>query len=1006
MILKIFICLVLLSTSSFAKDLNFSFSEWNFATYNGAMATFDNGNVNVVNGGSDYWHIQLTRKNIELLNGKTYELRLFLQGVGVRRYVEIRIGRDGFPYDAFAEFGEVVATVNGRIITKSFTVHSGDAKDARLELNFGKYVGSVYFSDVSLKCLDCDTEQNTSASSSNAREDWNYAVVADTVDFRDNSMALGDLFASNLELGADSKIYGSMDVSGECFLRERAHIYGDLRYASPCVEQNNVFAKTKTASVISKPIAGISNITSGIVPVSVDSKESVTIPPGNYGIFYANTGAKVFFTSGTYTFQNFYTEPDVEFSFNLKSGPLSIGIQNDVRFGDRNHFSVTGGNPSEIAWNVAGLNVDLGTDGLYFGKIIAPDAFVRIPSRSHLVGSVFSCKFTLEPYSTISQEPLAKEISHSEEHFGPFFKPKIFRYVAQLPLSTSALEMFVYADGVQVKIDGSNSTTVKLPSANETVRISLIRNQIPGFPADAFFSKYEFNFTKNENYRIYWNPQTDCKLNCDGKTIAGAIGNFAEVRKIAQSSGREIHMVGGVWKALENFPDSVVPWPVGFELVGNTDGLENLTSENDLPLIHLENAAHVEIEGKSPRSLVGFRIKYGFNAGNGGAIYADNQKVRLKNMFISSSKSNHYGGAVFSRDTLNVENVRFENNVALDDGGAVFANGKTKMLNVLYLSNSSAKNGGAVELKNAETYMGNIIFYNNKAESSGGAIHNENSQINLWNATFFSNSAGKYGAIGGDADGVIGNSIFWKNTASECSSEECSPEVALGYRAMNSSFSALYEGFDCHIGDPKFADEMHPEGENMYMNYDAGINLAEDSPLLKAGVKSKDSPTYDLLAEERLTDSIALGVYAYSMPKNEMSFGVLNKEGKVVSVKPSIPLISAISGDYYREYLATSPYARVFKASVKKHKKSKKDKANVKLWVKNREGKIYKDIPPVEFEVYRNGEENGRHIFQTQTLNQGKPVFFSRRPQDAGNYKDGIVIYMKAVSDYFYYEAQ
>lgn len=81
MILKIFVCLVLLSASSFAKNLDFSFSEWNFATYDGALASFDNGNVHVVNGGSDYWHVQLTRKNIELLNGKTYELRLFLQAI-------------------------------------------------------------------------------------------------------------------------------------------------------------------------------------------------------------------------------------------------------------------------------------------------------------------------------------------------------------------------------------------------------------------------------------------------------------------------------------------------------------------------------------------------------------------------------------------------------------------------------------------------------------------------------------------------------------------------------------------------------------------------------------------------------------------------------------------------------------------------------------------------------------------------------------------------------------
>ena len=36
-----------------------------------------------------------------------------------------------------------------------------------------------------------------------------YVVIADTVDFSDNSMALGNIFGSKLELGAHSKIYGN-----------------------------------------------------------------------------------------------------------------------------------------------------------------------------------------------------------------------------------------------------------------------------------------------------------------------------------------------------------------------------------------------------------------------------------------------------------------------------------------------------------------------------------------------------------------------------------------------------------------------------------------------------------------------------------------------------------------------------------------------------------------------------------------------------------------------------
>ena len=993
-----------------AFALNFPSSEWNLASYEGAYATYNDGYISVLNGGSDYWHVQLTRRNIELQMGKTYEVNFFLQGAGVRRYVEVRIGRDGFPYDAFAEFGEVSATINGQMVTKTFKMQSGNVSNARFEFNLGKYSSSVFVSDISLTCLDCNSSNEddyVDYSPIIASMDQGYVVIADTVDFRDYSMGLGNIFGSKLELGANSKIYGDVDVSGDCLLRERANINGNLFYTTPCTEQNNVSAKTRNKGSVSKPIVNLANVSVGITPISVKLDESITLPPGNYGLFYANSRSKVRLSSGVYHFQNFYTEPDVEISFDLSSGPVSIGVLNNVRFGDRNRFSVIGGNPSEITWNIVGNAVDLGTDGLYYGNIIAPSAFVRMPSRSHLVGSVYARKFVMEPQSSVSQEPRATEISHSEEHFGPFFNSGIFRYRSVLPLSISSLEMFVYADDAQVKVNGSSSKMVELASSNTAITVSLKRNQISGFPIEAFSANYIFNFEKNANYRIYWNPQTKCKQGCDGYTAETAIGDFATVLETANKTGREINMVGGVWNVTDNYKDGIVPWKVGFELVGNTANLWDLNSENELPLIDLGNTTHIKIEGRSPRSLIGLRISKGYNTDNGGAINTLNQKLNLKNILISSSKSNGNGGALFSTDTLNLENIRFSSNTALGDGGAVLANGETNMLNVLYLGNSSAKNGGAVELKNANTYIGNAIFYGNKAGLAGGAIYNENTQLNLWNATFFANAAtAANGAIGGTAKGVIGNSIFWKNTVSGCSSGECSSEVVAGYTAMNSSFTKTYAGTSNYVGDPKFAYESNPSVNNMYMDYDAGINLAEGSPLLKAGVKNEYVPANELLEEERRTGSIALGVYAYAKPNKATSFGVLNEEGQVVSVKPVIPLISAVSGSYYREYLATSPYARVWKATIKKHKKTNKSKAHVKMWVKNYEGKIYEDIPPVEFDVYQNGEENGHYVFQTMTKNEGKPLFFSKRPQDAGNYKEGIVIHMKSVSDYFYYEAK
>ena len=75
------------------------------------------------------------------------------------------------------------------------------------------------------------------------------------------------------------------------------------------------------------------------------------------------------------------------------------------------------------------------------------------------------------------------------------------------------------------------------------------------------------------------------------------------------------------------------------------------------------------------------------------------------------------------------------------------------------------------------------------------------------------------------------------------------------------------------------------------------------------------------------------------------------------------------------------------------------------MWVKDKDGNKRTKDPIVEFDVFRNGDENGQCVFQTMMQNAGKPILFSKRLKDAGNYDEAIVIYMGAVTDYFYYEA-
>ena len=190
------------------------------------------------------------------------------------------------------------------------------------------------------------------------------------------------------------------------------------------------------------------------------------------------------------------------------------------------------------------------------------------------------------------------------------------------------------------------------------------------------------------------------------------------------------------------------------------------------------------------------------------------------------------------------------------------------------------------------------------------------------------------------------------------------------------------------------------------MGYDAGINLSSESHLVQKGTKNAKVPLADIIGSERNQESVPLGPYGFVLKEGGEAFiGVLGTDGLVKPMKPAIPLIDQISGDWYQNYLAKSPYARVLKASVKKHSKTNVGEANVTLWVKDVRGVIRTDVKPVSFKVYRVGEENGKYVFQTMTQTKGKPIVFSSHPEDVGNFDNVIVVCMKELSDYFYIKA-
>jgi VCBS repeat-containing protein len=136
----------LLLLANLVSALDFSTATWNLGTYEGAGASYDsqNGIVSISNPGSDYWHVQLTRTGFPLEQGKTYRASFTIQSLsGVSRGVEVRIGRNGSPYEAFGEFGALSATTAGRTLERDFVMKSASTSDTRFEFNVGKNAGKT-----------------------------------------------------------------------------------------------------------------------------------------------------------------------------------------------------------------------------------------------------------------------------------------------------------------------------------------------------------------------------------------------------------------------------------------------------------------------------------------------------------------------------------------------------------------------------------------------------------------------------------------------------------------------------------------------------------------------------------------------------------------------------------------------------------------------------------------------------------------------------------------------
>jgi hypothetical protein len=818
-----------------------------------------------------------------------------------------------------------------------------------------------------------------------------YLISADTIFLSDYTKTLGgDIYGDFLEIGADAKIYGNVTASTKCFLRERVNISDTLNYFSSCTKQNGIMIGKEIHRKTEYTHSEVNGTSAGNMDKSVAIGTDEFLFPGAYRSLAVDARSTIRMQSGSYVFSSIYTEPDVKWAFDLSNGPVKIYVLDGIRFADRNSFSIIGGNPSEIEWHIAGGAIDIGTDGKFFGRFIAPNSRIRLATRSHVIGGIEARHFQAEPQSTISMEPRAEEISHSEYNFGPFWNKNLFRYLSALPINVSSIDMYVYAQNFDVKIDGGENHKVSLEKSSQKASVKITRPFMSDFPAEAFSSTYEFSFHKTQNNRIYWNPYSPCVSNCYGLSKETALRDFSQALAEAQKNGLEINMTGGVWEV----PKEHSIFPVGLELVGIEKSFWELSSFFEIPTLNVGSSS-IEIAGKSPRRLTGLHI----TGGTKGALRASTEKLELLGMAFTQNESGGNGGALHydGKGLLRGKVLLLENNKG-NKGGAAFIDGNAEIENLVCSGNSAQAEGGCLSVQ-GNLKLANAVLYGNKSKNGNGAFYARNTSA--WNMTVVRNESDGGNALGGNSGNVY-NSIFWQNIRGD---------IPGSWVAQYSFFPSRRNGTGNVRGNPEFKDDKKPAGTAHFFGYDAGLMLTKKSPALK-GNKIEGSLEKDLLGTEWSND-ICMGAYGNYNSDGEAFQYVRWAGGRLTKVKPERPLFNTLPNQHIITHVGFGGYGRVITHLVNKHDETKKIKeAIVRITLLDSAAKAYPGVKPVEIPFYRYGEKDGKFLFVTFTYpgrdydpeKHGRMILFSKDPNDQGKHENVYVIYVKNKSDRFKYE--
>jgi hypothetical protein len=863
-----------------------------------------------------------------------------------------------------------------------------------------------------------------------------FAVLSvDVSNISDRVQIRGGAVGSNsyVEIGCDAVVNGTVFSNGSVMLRERSHIYNDVKASNLITEQNYVtIGGTKENNIQVKiPVLEIEPVIHGVQNITVPDSGRYTLHPGSYNNFHAFSNSIITIMPGEYSFNQFITEPNTEIIIKATGlERIKVKISNKLSFADRSsmHFE----NDSALPYSVKFYSIQ--TDQVFIGNscningcyIMAPNAEVHVYSNSNLNGAIYGKRVVLEPDVQICKPPLLNDLWHSEWAFSPPFLQTNLDITAVVPDITNSVTITPEgSQGAIVKVNGNDpEIPVNLTGVNTDVSIVVSNVENCGTSA------YQLKITKAIPHQIYVNINSPCSPGSeDGNSWSTAFKELQPAINKAVREGKEIWIAEGIYKPTfqtdANDPRSATFMIYsGIEIKGGYKGTEtedkpegslyNTILSGDIsgndynavswpPNINdmqyfMDNVYHVvTITGNVSEKAIhlerlliksGFASSTNFNDSKGAGIYAKQCYPTLEFVAVQHCFSILSGAGIYAEKGIkSITNCLFKSNVTITGTGAgIYYAAKTiseingSVFDGNITEDTTASSGGsALRCIQSNIKIVNSIFTKNVSRSNNGTILNESSSLELTNCTFASNaSVGPTGITNrNNGNTSIRNTILWNDNSKN---ELGGANFIVQYSCITNG----YTGTGNTSSNPLFTDGIHPAGgDGKYGTADDGLKLTETSPCKENG-NDADAPPNDIVLVNRPAGPhVDIGAYEYLdvNKTNKMFLGTLYN-GVFIPNDTMVILPEMIHTNEIYQF-SGSNFQRIIRAYVEKNKYT------------DRKDEIYCNIQmfdPVTNSPFSNelrinlkkvGEEGGLLIYQTFTSDYtwGKKVLFIRQEE-------------------------